>query len=178
VTDTVTGRWRTPPVLTDRQHVLLNALLFQVAWLLCVIGGTVVALPVTAAVLALHLWLTPHRAAQARLLLVATGTGLVCDAVLINSGILLTPGRLPPLWLLCLWPLFASTLGLALRWFLTRPLAAIAGGLVFAPMSYFGGSRLAGIELLSPTWLALLLIGLIWSIVFPSLVLIYRRMVP
>ncbi|MGM0631855.1 MAG: DUF2878 domain-containing protein [Pseudomonadota bacterium] len=169
---------RQSPLLAARQHAVLNAVVFQLAWLLCVLGGNLVALPVTAGALALHLWLSTHRGAETRVLLAAIAVGLLCDSLLINSGVLLTPGMLPPLWLLCLWPLFASTLGLALRWFRDRLPAAAVGGLVFAPMSYFGGSRIAGIELLAPEWLALLVIGLAWSLVFPLLILIHRRLSP
>jgi hypothetical protein len=164
--------------LSQRQHVILNAVVFQLAWLACVVGGSLVALVVTAAVLALHLWLSTRRGAEATMLMLALGTGLICETLLIQGGVLLAPGPLPPVWLLCLWPLFATTLGLPLRWFRDRPLFAAIGGLLFAPFSYFGGSRLAGIELLTPEWLALLLVGMIWLVAFPLLTLMHRRLLP
>lgn len=167
-------RWGLPAT-GGRGHVVLNAVVFQCAWLACVLGGTSVALPVTALTLGLHLWLSGQRRVELRIMTAAVVIGLLCDSILINTGVLQVPGRLPPLWLLCLWPLFATTLGLALRWFLERPLASAAGGLLFAPMSYFGGSRLAGIGLLQPEWLALLYIGLAWALVFPLLARLHRR---
>lgn len=168
----------TSPLPSPRQQVIVNALVFQAAWLACVLGGTGTALAVTAVVLGLHLWWSPRRGALGVVLLAALLVGLVCETLFIRTGVLKVPDPLPPVWLLCLWPLFASTLGLALRWFRDRPALAAAGGLLFAPMSYFGGSRLAGIELLAPEWLALLLIGMVWSVAFPLLNLIHRRLLP
>ncbi|MEX1198985.1 MAG: DUF2878 domain-containing protein [Pseudohongiellaceae bacterium] len=169
------------PVSTSapqRWQIILNAAVFQVAWLACVTGGTTVALAVTATVLGLHLWWSSRTGAEAAMLLAALLVGLVCETVLIQAGVLRAPGPLPPVWLLCLWPLFAATLGLALRWFRDRPACAAAGGLLFAPLSYFGGSRLAGIELLTPEWLALILIGTVWLFAFPLLTRIHRRLLP
>lgn len=165
-------------LLNRRRKIILNAVVFQSAWLACVTGGTAVALVVTGVALGLHLWWNPRRGAQAAMLLAALLVGLVCETLLIKAGVLLVPGPLPPVWLLCLWPLFATTPGLALRWFRDRPVQAAAAGLLFAPMSYFGGSRLAGIELLAPEWLALLLIGTVWLVAFPLLNLIHRRLLP
>lgn len=165
------------PLLGERQHLLLNAGLFQLAWLLCVIGGTAVALPTTAVVLTVHLYLADHPAAELRFLLFALLLGLVTDRLLMHFGVLrFGEVTLQPLWLLCLWPLFASTCSYALRFFQGRwLLCALVGGLS-APLSYFGGSRLADVALLEPLWLAIFIIACTWALVFPVMMLVHRQM--
>jgi hypothetical protein len=58
-------------------------------------------------------------------------------------------GLLPPLWLLSLWPAFASALseGHSLSWLKQRPLVAAGLGAVLGPLSYAGGARLGALEL-------------------------------
>lgn len=157
-------------VMSEKQHLIVNAVLFQTAWLLCVLGGSVVAVVTTAIVLTLHFQWVRDRRREAVFLLQCVAIGFVCDLGLVQSGTLITGGQLPPLWLTCLWPLFGSTVGYALRPFHGRLLMCIAGGALLAPLSYFGGVRLAGIAMLEPAWLALIIIGVVWAIIFPLLV--------
>ncbi len=163
--------------LSERQHLWLQIGLFQIAWLLCVLGGSLVALPVTLTVVCLQLWLAEQRRLYVHYLAVVTLIGFVCDLMLVNIGVLqLGSGlQLQPLWLLCLWPLFATTVPHALRMFHHRPAISALGGGALAPLSYFGGSRLAGVELMSPTWLALVIIAAAWALVFPLLISLYCR---
>lgn len=164
-------------VLNQRRRVVLDALIFQCAWLACVLGGSLIAMPVTLAVVALQLRLSERPGALGRFLIVTTLIGFFCDLLLVNAGVLLLPAgaQLQPLWLLCLWPLFATTVPHALRWFHGRTLHCALAGALLAPLSYFGGSRLAGVELVQPTWLALLVIAVLWSMIFPFLMAVYCR---
>ncbi len=41
-----------------------------------------------------------------------------------------------------------------------------------APLSYSVGARLSDVDLMTPQWLTLLLIGLGWAVVFPALLLL------
>lgn len=166
-------RTKSGPV--DRQHVILNAALFQTAWLLCVIGGTAVALPVTVVILGIHLSLVPQAVRELQFIGFATVLGLVSDMLLLRAGVLNIEGAImQPLWLLCLWPLFATTFGYALRWLHDRFWICPLAGALLAPLSYLGGSRLAGIELLEPLPVALAIIGLAWALIFPLLMLVYQ----
>jgi hypothetical protein len=160
-------------VMSNKLHLIVNAVVFQIAWLLCVLGGSMVAVVVTAFVLALHFQWVRDQQREAAFLLQCVAVGLACDLSLIYSGVLITAGALPPLWLTCLWPLFGSTVGYALRPFHGRFLLCVAGGALLAPLSYLGGVRLSGISLLEPTWLALTIIGMIWAVIFPLLVHLY-----
>lgn len=159
--------------LSERQHIVFNAAVFQLAWLACVLGGSAVAVVVTAAVVAMHLKLVADTRRESIFLLQCAVAGFVCDLALIQIGVMDTGNHLPPLWLTCLWVLFGTTVGYALRFFHGRLALCVAGGFVFAPTSYFGGARLADVTLFEPVWVALLFIGLVWAVVFPLLIHLY-----
>lgn len=165
------------PLSVERAQALITASLFQVGWLLCVIGGTVVALPTTAVVLAVHLHLAHQPRQELQFVVFAILIGLVCDWLLLQAGVLrFGEAWLQPLWLLCLWPLFATTFSRVLRVFHGRLLLCAVMGAAAAPISYFGGSRLAGIELLEPLWLALLVIACTWAVVFPVMMTVHQKL--
>lgn len=162
---------------TTRSRII-NALIFQIAWIVCVLGGSWVAITTTLVVLFLHLQQVREPRREAAFVIQTTVLGFLCDTALIQSGVLLTQESLPPLWLTCLWALFATTVGYALRFFLQRPWLSMWAGGVFAPMSYFAGARLAGIDLMTPLWMALVYVALIWALVFPLLNYLYRWQIP
>lgn len=159
--------------LSERQHIVFNAAVFQLAWLACVLGGSVVAVVVTTAVVAVHLKLVTDKRREFIFLLQCAAAGFVCDLALIQLGVMDTGNHLPPVWLTCLWVLFGTTVGYALRFFHGRLALCVAGGFVFAPTSYFGGARLADVVLFEPVWVALLIIGLVWAVIFPVLIHLY-----
>lgn len=159
--------------MNQKQHLIVNAVIFQAAWFLCVLGGSIVAVATTVIVLLLHLQWVQEKRRELLFLVQCTGIGFVCDLTLVQGGILLTGGSLPPLWLSCLWPLFGSTVGFALRAFHGRFVMCVVGGALLAPLSYFGGVRLSGSALLEPTWLALVIVGALWAVIFPLLIHLY-----
>ncbi|MDC8805290.1 DUF2878 domain-containing protein [Halomonas pacifica] len=144
----------------------LNLGLFQGGWFACVLGGSLVALPLVAAILALHLrWLA--RPGEWRWLAGFAALGLAVD-----GGLYLAGGfdfgndfvGVLPLWLWLLWPLFASLLHHGLAWLWAHPWLALLGGAIGAPGSYLLGARLAEVTL--APWLlpaqALIWGGLCW----------------
>lgn len=159
--------------LSDRQHIVFNAAVFQLAWLACVLGGSGIAAAVTIAVVANHLHAVADTRREAIFLAMCVAAGVVCDLALIQLGVMNTGNMLPPLWLTCLWVLFGTTAGYALRFFHGRLALCVAGGAIFAPLSYFGGARLADVALLQPVWAALLIISLTWAVIFPLLIHLY-----
>ncbi len=156
----------------------LNLLAFQAGWFATVVGaakglpwlGPVVVL----AIIGLHLKLTTQRPAELRLLLVASIFGVVFEHALLYAGLVGYAGDPDwvPLWMLALWPLFATTLNASLAWFRSRlGLAALAGALA-GPLAYAGGEALGTIALNGPA-LGVLAAG--WAIVFPLLLAVARR---
>lgn len=167
------GRFFKTEPLGDRRYLVVNTISFQITWLLCVLGGSWVAVVVTGAVVALHLKVVRDARREALFLTQCAAIGFMCDLLLVQGGVMTTASGMPPVWLTCLWILFGTTVGYAMRVFHGRLWLSVAGGALFAPLSYFGGARLAGVPLMQPEWFALLVIAMFWAVVFPLLIHLY-----
>nr|WP_282103650.1 DUF2878 domain-containing protein [Halomonas getboli] len=124
---------------------------FQLGWLACVLGGSLVGLVVAGGVIAAHLrW--QARPGEWRWLAGFAALGLVVDGGLALAGGFRFPpetfllGPLP-LWLWLLWPLFATLLQHSLAWLWRHPWLAAAGGATSGPLSYYAGAALSGVTL-------------------------------
>ncbi|RAH36884.1 MULTISPECIES: DUF2878 domain-containing protein [unclassified Halomonas] len=139
-------------------RALANLAGFQLGWLACVLGGSLVGGIVAGGVIAAHLrW--QARPGEWRWLAGFAGLGLVIDGGLAMAGGFRFPpetfliGPLPawtgplPLWLWLLWPLFATLLHHSLAWLWRHPWLAAAGGATSGPLSYYAGAELAGVTL-------------------------------
>ncbi|MAK91556.1 MAG: hypothetical protein CMI13_10020 [Oleibacter sp.] len=157
--------------------MIINALVFQVCWLACVIGGTPFAL---VAVSAFFIWHKGHLKPREMWLLAAvTLFGCLWDTLLLQLGFISLPpaarfytAQIIPVWLLLLWLAFAMTLWHSLRWCSTRPWLAAVCGAVVAPLSYLAGERLGALQLSAqaPFWIAA---G--WTVMMTTVALITRR---
>ncbi|MCB2054303.1 MAG: DUF2878 domain-containing protein [Geminicoccaceae bacterium] len=168
----------------SRPHIVVALLLYQAGWFACILGaaqdrpwiGPLAALPV----LALHLrWAAVPRA-ELRLLIAATLIGLVGDSLLATSGLVsFTSGvwieGLSPLWMVALWPLFATTFNVALRWLRARWLLAAILGALGAPLAYGAGAALGAAVLNEPIAVTLGAIGILWAVATPLLLEMARR---
>lgn len=159
-------------LLSNRQYVVANGLAFQVSWPLCVLGGNAVALITTLAFLFMHIAIIQERRTETLFLLCAGAIGFVFDLALLKTGLLESTAPIQPLWMCCLWFLFATTVGFAMRWFEQHLLAAGVFAGIFAPLSYSVGAGLTDIDLREPAWLTLVLIGCAWAVILPGLLLL------
>ncbi|WP_085684795.1 MULTISPECIES: DUF2878 domain-containing protein [unclassified Pseudomonas] len=157
---------------------LVNAVLFQIGWLACVLGGNSLWLLLALAVLVIHLRWISSWAQEGRLILSVVIIGTAVDSVLRGMGVFefkdLSP--LIPFWLMLLWALFATTLRHCLQWS-ARPwwLASLLGAAGGA-LSYGAGERLAAVHFPlgeSPTLIG---IALLWAMLFPLLHYLSRRL--
>lgn len=165
-----------PAIPARRWWVNLGA--FQAAWLATVLGaahglpwlGPVAVL----AAVGLHLVQTRQRGPELGLLLAAALLGLVFEHALLSAGLIRYPGdpAWVPLWMLALWPLFATTLNVSLAWFKPRLVLAALAGAVAGPLAYAGGAALGAIRL---EGLALWALALGWAVAFPLLLTLARR---
>lgn len=150
---------------------LANAVLFQIGWFTCVLGGNSGWLLITFAIFAVHLRLIGSWRAEGKLLMTVFALGCVLDSALIKLGVFDfgEVGRVIPLWLALLWPLLATTLGHCLAWS-AKPwwLASILGA-IGGPASYIAGSHLTYVQLPLGLWPSALILGAIWAAVFPLL---------
>ena len=160
-----------PKIDQPRWLSVVNFLLIKVAWLACVVGGTVPGSLVIALMLALCLYQGRWRRERSFVFSLAI-LGLMLDSAWIHFGILdygsgtmhLAGLSLPPLWIILLWVAVALSLFEALGFFVRRPLlgAVIVGA--SAPLSYSTGAQFGAV--IVPSMPMLMVIALVWVLVF------------
>jgi hypothetical protein len=163
---------------------VLNFVLFQLAWLACIraaaLGWPWTGTLCVAGAAAWHL----HRAArptpEARLIMLSMALGLVVDSALLAGGLITyTSGQwlpgLPPLWMVSLWGLLATTLNVSMGWLRGRPLLAAVMGAVAGPLSYAAGVRLGAAQF-SDAPQALAALALAWASAMPLLMALAVRL--
>jgi hypothetical protein len=150
---------------------LINALLFQIGWFACVLGGNSYWLLIALVVIAIDLSLTSSWRAEARLLVSVALIGTFVDSLLLACGVFAfdAGGPLIPLWLIVLWPVLATTLNHCLDWTAKPWWRASLLGAIGGPMSYYAGSQMAGVHLPLGLWPSMLLLGVVWAVLFPLL---------
>lgn len=158
--------------LNQRKYGVANALAFQIGWPVCVLGGDLVAVTTTLALLLAHLLVIRRWQVELLFLCSAGVLGFLFDLTLLNLGLLENESAVQPVWMWCLWFMFAATIGHSLQWFRHHLLAGALFAGCFAPLSYSVGARLSEVDLMTPQWLTLLLIGLAWALIFPALLLL------
>jgi hypothetical protein len=148
---------------------LTNVLVFQVGWLVCVLGGSVWAVIFTLAALTFHFSISQQRLTDCVAVIIALMLGFLHETLLLRGGYIefVESPSLPPLWLLCLWPLLAITLNHSLVWIYSRPLWSALLGAVSAPLSYMAGVKLSSAEWSAPLFEVLSIIAILWLAVLP-----------
>jgi hypothetical protein len=162
---------------------LLNFVFFQAGWLAVVLLGAGnfhwLGLLVVAAVVTWHLLTSPSPQAEAQLVLIALGIGLVWENLLTLAGIVVYPfgqlaGGFAPVWIIAMWAMLATTLNLSLRWLHGRFLLASVFGAIGGPLAFLAGERL-GAVVFPDTMLAMLVLGAGWGVLFTLLVILGMR---
>ena len=156
--------------MPDRR-LIANAVLFQLSWFACVLGGTSIWLVVPVVALLVHFFWISSWAAEGKLVVSVMLAGAALDSFLLQLGVLQFAGQetLVPPWLALLWALLATTLNHCLSW-TARPIwrAALLGA-IGGPLSYLAGARLAEVGLPLGQLNTVLLLGGIWALVMPVL---------
>jgi len=157
--------------------ILINAVVFQIAWLSSVIGGAqqmpwlgpVVAL----AALALHVRAARKPFEEVLLVVICGLIGAGFDSLLVAAGWVtyktgLFSDYFAPYWIITMWMLFAMTLNVSMRWLRGKPKLAVLLGLYGGPASYIAGQALGGI-ILTNQFAALVALALGWAVMMPIL---------
>jgi hypothetical protein len=164
-----------------------NLVLNQAAWVAAVVGGAHMAwwpgVGAVALVVGLDLACAPDRRRTAARLAGALALGLLIDSALGLGGACAWTGgggggRLPPLWLVALWPNFATLLTASLAWLAARPLLAGLLGMVGAPCAYASAARLHALTFPSGEAIGLGAVALAWLVATPLLALDARAVAP
>lgn len=146
--------------------ILANAVLFQLCWVACVIGGDIWALMGLILLAVVHVgWVVERSDLQQEfhLILPVISLGIGFDTLLFHLGWLSFPQHtsfIIPFWLMALWLAFAATLRHSLAGLLKRYWFAALFGAAGAPWSYFLGSRLGAVEATPAAFIA---ISLFWA---------------
>jgi len=161
---------------------LVNFAGFQATWwatILSAAGGRPwVAAAASGAALLLHLALFDRSAGERRLLLAATGVGLLLETGNALAGVTRfspPPFDLPiaPPWMVLQWTVFGATFRHSFGWIRGRYAVASVLGAVAAPLSYAGGERLGALSLGGTP--ALIAVGAEYAVALPLLVAIEAR---
>lgn len=168
----------TAPKLNSILPTLLNALLFQIGWFSCVMGGNTIAIAVTAIILYVHHKLAINNLNEWLFIFTVASIGLTIDSLLSVSGILLFDSVSIgiPIWLFCIWLVFSCTLNHSLKWLSKHLLLAMLMGAIAGPMSYFAGAQLTDVSLATPQIYSLIILACIWATLLPLLMLFTRRL--
>ena len=156
---------------------LLNFLLFQVGWFICVLGAandsTFLALALVTTLIIIHITITPHKIDDIKLFAYALIIGFVYDGFIQFYGLILYNSAgwqfpLPPLWILMLWVLFSMTLNHSLSWLKGRIIISSVFGFVGGPLAYIAAEKLGAITITSSQTIFILALG--WAIITPTLI--------
>ena len=150
-----------------------NFIWFQAIWWLVILYQNN-AVWFVCVLITVWLWLSPKRLADLKLMFILFVMGTAIDSVLTHVGVFIFEEKRSlvafwpiPVWLSLLWCAFAGTVYHSMVAFQGRvALSALAGG-IFAPLSYIAGANLGAVELGESILVTYLVVGIIWSIVFP-----------
>jgi len=164
--------------------LLANIVVFQVAWLLSVIGGAqqMPWLGPLACLVALVFHLRAARRPFDELLLVLACAmiGACFDSILVAAGWVtykagLFSDHFAPYWIITMWMLFAMTLNVSMRWLRGRPKLAALFGFYGGPASYIAGQALGGIVLANQI-AALTALAIGWAVMMPMLMSLAEKL--
>jgi hypothetical protein len=154
--------------------IIINAVLFQIGWFACVLGGNQFAVPATLAILIAHWFLVSNQIAEWRTIFLVALVGIIIDSGLFAAGVFNdgSERQIAPLWLIGLWLLFATTLNHSFGWLHRRYLLAFLLGGIAGPLSYLAGVKLGAVSFGIEQTSALLLLAVIWAVLFPVSLLV------
>lgn len=150
-------------------NTLINLLLFNIGWSACALGGDITAVIITLQVLLIHLLIVAENFREISFIALVSVIGLTSDVILFNTNLLTHSGYpyLPPIWMICMWPVFATTLKHGLSFFHGRLVLAVVAGAIGGMCFYYVGMQLSEVEMVNSPWVVLPIIGLDWGILFP-----------
>ena len=164
-------------------RLLANVLVYQCAWLACVLSAAAqrpwIGVTVACAAVLLHLCIAPRPQREWPLIALATVAGTAFESLLFASGWVrsapvLLVGSILPLWMVALWAAFATTLHVALRALRRRYLVTALIAAMGAPLAYQAGAALGALQWVQATP-ALLLVATAWAVMLPLLMRAAQR---
>ncbi len=162
--------------------IIINFILFQLAWFACVIGAAKgmpwLGVAVTVFALSWHLYQAKNIRSELLLMLCALLIGAAYDQSMLSLGYINYVNNgwssaIVPVWILALWLGFTTTLNVSLRWMRGKHLIAVIFGAVGGPLAYLGAEKLGAVTLHDAASYIALSFG--WAIITPLLLLLSSR---
>lgn len=165
-------------------RMVANIVLFQIAWLACVLGAAhgLVWPGVLAALVACAVHVVDSQrpiSAVAAIAAVAI-LGVIAETALMVTGLVSYAAPWPaewaaPVWLVAMWAAFATLPDRALSFLRKRPAVAAALGALAGPLAYLAGARLGAMQLETPILWPLAAIAMMWCLAMPLIMWIADR---
>jgi phage-related protein len=159
------------------KNIIINFVLFQIAWFACVIGAAKqmpwLGVIVTFIIVAWHLMQAKPAKPEIILLLIVLIIGAAFDQLMLTSNLITYQvhgwsDSLVPAWILALWAGFVTALNISLRWMRGKWLVMVLFGAIGGPLAYMGAEKLGAVTLNSmPASYLALAAG--WAILTPLL---------
>ncbi len=163
------------------RRLLVNFILFQIGWFACLLIDSAWLYFIMAVLLLVHfLWVVPKLKifSELSLLIKVLFVGLCLEIFYLQVGVLVqaNASSFPPVWLLFIWVLFATTFAHSLLWLRNQLYVAAAFAAIAAPLSYYAGVQLnMSMSFHSNVLFSVGMIAVSWAIVFP---LVLRWVLP
>ena len=159
--------------------LLINVLIYQAAWFLCVFFGTAGAY-VSLALLAAHLLFSRHRREDLKMMAVLLAIGLVVDGAIRYAGYISyrVDGVPIPFWLAVVWLALAILPHHSLRWLKGKPLLSSLFAAIGGPLAYWAGVRVGAAEFGAPLLQSIGLLAVVWALLWPGVMVIANRILP
>jgi hypothetical protein len=158
---------------------LINLIFYQATWFICIFGGnSFVWIPLI--LLLCHFYLSQYRKADLYMVLFLSAAGISIDGILKAIGFFsFGQDNFPiPFWLLAIWVLLATTPNHSLSWLKKRPLLSAIFGFIGGPLAYLAGVRLGAAEFNWSVMPSLLVLGIIWSALWPMTMWLSNYLIP
>jgi hypothetical protein len=166
---------------------LVNYVLFQAGWFVCVLGAAAgypwIATAIGLLLVLVHLVLVRNVLRESLFLLTSLLLGMLVDGIHIRTGVLaFSIGSfhpvLPPAWILVLWLQFAMTLHYSLGWLSGRNFLGALLGSVSGALAYWAGVRFGAAAFGAELIPSLLQIGLSWGMTMLILLKVSKLTAP
>ncbi len=171
--------------MVTKKIIYTNLASFYIAWWSMLIsywkGQPVIGWIVLAIVLAVHFFVVSINKKKDLIeVSIIAGLGILLDTILGNTGILVFKDPLlnflPPVWLLGIWVLFATTISYSFVFLRNKIPAQIIVGGFFAPVSYITGAKFTLLALYQPFPTYYIIHGACWLVFFPLCFFLSKKM--
>ena len=162
--------------MLDWKFKLFNIVGYYLAWVALVSYASTaqywIGMLCSALFVGLHFFLSSAKRQDLILMGRVVCIGLCVDGLLLYTGLFSfvdsAPVLILPSWLISVWLIFSLTLNYSLSWLQKSKFLAAFLGSVFAPLSYYTGSKLGAVTFSNPS-LTLIILAVIWSVLLPCL---------